>query len=56
MFAFSPIARTVAAEMPDQVPYKVKNERLRQVIALQNRITIEKNIGLIGQVFEVMKD
>ncbi|HOM72351.1 MAG TPA: tRNA (N6-isopentenyl adenosine(37)-C2)-methylthiotransferase MiaB [Armatimonadota bacterium] len=54
MFAFSPIARTVAAEMPDQVPYKVKNERLRQVIALQNRITIEKNIGLIGQVFEVM--
>jgi tRNA-2-methylthio-N6-dimethylallyladenosine synthase len=54
MFAFNPINRTVAATMTDQLSAKIKNERLRQVIELQNRITIDKNKEEVGKMFEVM--
>jgi len=54
MFAYSPRPGTKAAEMPDQVPHAVKIARLNEVIALQNRITVEKNRALVGQTFEVL--
>ncbi len=54
MFAFDPIPGTAAANMPNQLPQKVKNERLRQVICLQNRITVEINESLRDSVFEVL--
>jgi len=54
MFAFNPIEGTAAAAMPDQVPAQLRKERLRRVIELQNRITLEKNAELVGQVFEVL--
>lgn len=54
MFAFNAIERTVAATLPGQVPVKVKNARLSQVIETQNRITIEINTEQVGRVFDVL--
>jgi len=54
MFAYSPRPGTKAADMPDPVPHEVKIARLRQLIELQNRITLEINRSQVGQVFEVL--
>lgn len=54
MFAYSPRPNTKAAAMSDQVPHAVKIERLNQLIALQNGITVEINRSMIGSVVEVL--
>ena len=54
MFAYSPRPGTPAAQMENQVPRAVKQERLQRLIALQNRITCEINSAQVGQVFEVL--
>jgi len=54
MFAFSPRPGTLAAAMPDQVPYGVKRERLRRLIELQNGITAEINRSFEGRTVEVL--
>jgi len=54
MFAYSPRPGTPAAQMENQVPRSVKQERLQRLIALQNRITCEINSAQVGQVFEVL--
>ena len=54
MFAYSPRPNTKAAALENQVPQPVKIERLKQLIALQNRITCEINAAQIGQTFEVL--
>lgn len=54
MFAFNSIEGTQASSYPNQLPTIVKNERLRKVIELQNRITIEKNTEQVGKIFEVL--
>ncbi len=54
MFAFNAIPGTAAEEMPGQVPADVKNERLRRLIALQNRITCEINSSQVGRTYEVL--
>jgi tRNA-2-methylthio-N6-dimethylallyladenosine synthase len=43
MFIYSPRHPTPAAKMPDQIPQPVKVERLERLIAIQNRIVVEKN-------------
>lgn len=53
-FHFSPRPGTRAARMPDQVPHDVKMRRLNELIALQNRITMERNAAHVGQVLEVL--
>lgn len=53
-FAYNAIEKTAAAAMPDQLPPSVKNARLREVIELQNRHTMEINSQLVGGVFEVL--
>ena len=55
-FIYSPRRGTPAAEMEDQVPDSVKNERFARLIALQNEITLEKNRELVGKVFRVLCD
>ncbi len=45
---------TPAAKMPDQVPQEVKTERIQQLIALQNDITLRKNQMHIGKIEEVL--
>lgn len=53
MFAYSPRPGTPAAEM-DQVPREVKQRRLAELIALQNRITVENNERVVGRTLEVL--
>jgi tRNA-2-methylthio-N6-dimethylallyladenosine synthase len=53
-FAYSPRPGTEAAARRDQVPREVRLERLQRLIALQNRITIERNQESVGGVVEVL--
>ena len=55
-FKYSPRPGTKAAEMEDDVPREVKEERLAQVIALQDRINAEKLEGYRGTVQTVLID
>jgi tRNA-2-methylthio-N6-dimethylallyladenosine synthase len=54
MFAFSPRPGTPAAQMENQIPRAVKQQRLQRLIELQNRITCEINASQVGRVFEVL--
>ncbi len=54
MFAYSAMRGTAAAEMPNQVPYQVKQERLRFLIEKQNAITTEINSSQLGTIFDVL--
>jgi tRNA-2-methylthio-N6-dimethylallyladenosine synthase len=55
-FKFSPRGGTPAADLPDQVPEAIKTERLGLVLDLQNRLSLERNRALVGQVVEVLSD
>ena len=55
-FIYSPRPGTPAAEMADQVPDKVKNERFDRLLALQNEIAAEKNQAMVGTVVRVLCD
>jgi tRNA-2-methylthio-N6-dimethylallyladenosine synthase len=54
MFAYSPRKGTKAAALDNQVPHEVKIERLKALVELQNRITVEMNQARVGQTFEVL--
>ena len=54
MFAYSPREGTKAAVLDDQIPEVVKLARLNELIALQNRITLEMNASQVGNVYEVL--
>lgn len=54
MFAYSPRPNTKAAAMENQVPHEVKIERLKALVDLQNRITVEINKAQVGNTFEVL--
>jgi tRNA-2-methylthio-N6-dimethylallyladenosine synthase len=53
-FAFNPRPGTAAAGMADQVEGSVKRRRLSELIAVQNRITLERGEAQVGEVFEVL--
>ena len=53
-FAFSPEENTPAAEMPDQIPEEVKQERLDRLMQLQACISLENNQARIGTVEKVL--
>lgn len=54
MFAFNAMKNTAAASLPDQLPPKVKNSRLRILIEKQNAITVEINKSHLGGEFEIL--
>ena len=54
MFQFSPRPGTPAANLPDQVPADVVQERFDRLVALQNDITFASNRSLVGRRLEVM--
>ena len=55
MFQYSPRPGTYAAKhMEDNIPYKLKNQRLQRVIELQHKHTTRKNKELLGQKLEVL--
>ncbi len=53
-FAFSPEEDTPAADMPDQIGEDVKQERLNRLMALQARISLERNRSRIGSTEKVL--
>ncbi len=55
-FTFSPEPGTPAATMPDQVPEEVKEERWNRLMALQQRISLERNQEQVGRVLEVLAE
>ena len=55
-FTFSPEPGTPAATMPDQVPEEVKEERWHRLMALQQRISLERNQAHVGRELEVLAE
>ena len=53
MFIYSPRPGTPAADM-EQLPLSLKKERLARLMALQNEITSEINVGFVGKTLEVL--
>ena len=55
MFNYSERPGTLAARnYPDDIPIEVKTRRLNELIALQNRLSLESNRRDIGKCFEVL--
>ncbi|MCP1388654.1 tRNA (N6-isopentenyl adenosine(37)-C2)-methylthiotransferase MiaB [Corynebacterium sp. TA-R-1] len=53
-FQYSPRPGTPAAEMGDQVPKAVVQERFERLLALQERISAEENAKLVGTEVELL--
>jgi len=53
-FLYSPRQGTPAASMPGQVPAEVKKARFTQLLAAQNRWSLERNVALVGRTVEVL--
>ncbi|MDD2433166.1 MAG: tRNA (N6-isopentenyl adenosine(37)-C2)-methylthiotransferase MiaB [Clostridia bacterium] len=53
-FIYSPRSGTAAAKMLAQIPLTVKKRRLQKLMQLQNKISLEINQNLKGQVMEVL--
>ncbi|MBJ8345017.1 tRNA (N6-isopentenyl adenosine(37)-C2)-methylthiotransferase MiaB [Antrihabitans sp. YC2-6] len=53
-FQYSKRPGTPAADMPDQLPKAVVQERFERLIALQEQISLEENEKLIGSTVEVL--
>jgi len=54
MFAYSPRPGTPASDWDHQIPSEVKNQRLNELIAVQNQITEEINLTYVGKELEVL--
>ena len=55
-FTYSPEEGTIAAKMPGQIDEDVKNERLDQLMMLQQAVSMEANEARIGDECEVLVD
>jgi tRNA-2-methylthio-N6-dimethylallyladenosine synthase len=53
-FIYSPRQGTEAAAMPDQVPERVKHERLERLVDVVQRIAAERNASRVGRVEQVL--
>jgi tRNA-2-methylthio-N6-dimethylallyladenosine synthase len=53
-FQYSPRPGTAAAGLPDQVSKQVVQERFDRLVALQERISLDKNRALVGRLAEVL--
>ena len=54
VFAYSHETGTLAAEMADDVPPEVKEERRERLMAVQQPISLAKNQALVGQTLDVL--
>jgi ribosomal protein S12 methylthiotransferase len=54
VFRYWPEEGTRAAELPGQLPDEVRDERLAQVMLVQEMISLERNQALVGQVLKVL--
>lgn len=56
VFTYSVEEGTPAADLKDDVPREVKDERLATIQSIQNQISQEKNTSLLGQELDVLID
>jgi tRNA-2-methylthio-N6-dimethylallyladenosine synthase len=55
MFYYSERPGTLAAKkLIDDIPEEVKKRRLKEIISLQNKISLQHNLGDIGKTFKVL--
>ncbi|GAB4564584.1 MAG: 30S ribosomal protein S12 methylthiotransferase RimO [Anaerolineae bacterium] len=54
VFQFSAEPGTPAAEMPDQVPDEVKEERWHRLMEVQQQISLRRNRAQVGRTLEVL--
>jgi tRNA-2-methylthio-N6-dimethylallyladenosine synthase len=54
IFKYSPRRDTPAAEMPDQVPQKVREERNQRLLEVINEIAKRKYSALVGQQMQIL--
>ena len=55
-FIYSPRKGTPAAEMEEQIPKAIQNNRFERLLATQNAIALEKNTPLVGKTIRVLCD
>ena len=53
-FKYSPRRGTKASEYDDQIPEVVKQDRLQQVIDIQKKHTLKRNLDLVGTIQNVL--
>jgi tRNA-2-methylthio-N6-dimethylallyladenosine synthase len=53
-FQYSPRPGTAAAELPDQLPKAVVQERYERLVDLQERISAEENAAQVGRTVQVL--
>jgi len=53
-FVYSPRAGTEAASLPDQIPDKVKRDRIERLVDVVQRVAEDRNRERIGRVEEVL--
>ena len=56
VFTYSEEEGTTAADLDDNIPQEVKNERKNQIIELQHDISLERNESYIGKSLRVLVD
>jgi len=56
VFTYSHEENTHSFTMPDDVPAEVKQERLEELMDLQQGISLELNTGKVGQTYKVLVD
>lgn len=55
-FIYSPRNGTPAAKMEDQIPHEVSTERFERLLAVQNRISDERNARFLGRRLRVLAE
>jgi tRNA-2-methylthio-N6-dimethylallyladenosine synthase len=53
-FQYSPRPMTAAADLPDQLPKEVVQERFERLVALQENVSLERNRRTVGRVEELV--
>jgi len=53
-FTYWPEAGTPAANLPDQIPDEVKNERHEWLMTLQQEISLSRNLEQVGRTLDVL--
>ena len=54
VFTYSPEENTPAAEMPDQIPEEIKEERRDAILELQQEIAFDKAADMVGRTLYAM--
>jgi ribosomal protein S12 methylthiotransferase len=54
VFTYSQEEGTPAADLPDQVPHQVKEERYQQLMELQQNISLARNRQMIGRTLDIL--